>query len=216
MLGRPDPFFNHKAPHKKNFLEAMHRQYGVPQQGLPPRNDEMFKKAFAFREHEKSKYREMEDVNTRLRRENQQLTADTYAIRDLLTKFSSKVSVIKDAESSVGHRKEHTSIGHSDDEAGVYTRKPRDDGDNDGVGVIAKGSDAARGGVRVSTDDKHKRCEKGGTGRMRREVLPTVVPSVGGSSSEHIDEGPEPGDGPGSTRDGGGDGSDGEAGGGGE
>ena len=28
MFGRPDPFFTTEAPHKRNFLESLQRQYG--------------------------------------------------------------------------------------------------------------------------------------------------------------------------------------------
>ena len=188
MQGRYDPFFSHRAPHKKSFLESMTRQYGKST-ALPERDDGSYARAMEFRNKEKVRYGVMEQENERLRSEvvaltgrNAALNAETQKIKGLWEQLS-KVSTRSHDEYQ------------RDDATGSKRISPGAGGSNGSSGVVqsAKASTTRRVGVRNSGDkDTGKQETRGEAESVRREVLPADIPDTRGSTDEHSAEGSEP------------------------
>ncbi len=217
MLNRPDPFFNHSQPHKKSFLESLHRTYGQPPGGLPQRDDNAFKRALEFRHREKAQYQAMEMSNQQLQAEvarlsavNKDLQTETGEIRTLWEQLSKGLTIpdndaTADPTSSADGEqpvelKQKCPPKRRGGKASVHTGSAGNDSKGDGVVQPSEDRADSGRGVGFETDDEEGQRGSGGGESVRREILPTgSLPDTRRSASQHTAEGPEHGGGVEST-----------------
>jgi hypothetical protein len=88
MLGRPDPFFATRTPQRNGYLESLHRTYGEPVGALPQRNDELFARAYAFRQREKADQEAIQKAHQELQGRYDGLVSETKNIEALIEELS--------------------------------------------------------------------------------------------------------------------------------
>ena len=193
MFGRPDPFFTTEAPHKRNFLESLQRQYGKQTYGLPARDNPAFKRAMQFRESEKLHYAALQRDNDMLRGRlseveaaHNSLRAETDQIRKLWEQLSKPESKDESERPCTTDDTQRVRTGESDpsDESGRVVQRT-EDRDDSGGGAAVPGDAPAEG-----------TAGSGDADGVRREVLPAKsVRNPRRPAAEHTAEGPEPGSG---------------------
>ena len=186
-MNRTDPFFTTTLPHKRPFLESMHRTYS---NALPKRHEEGFARAIQFREREKQRYRGVEMENEQLRSKLEEMTAHL--------KEADEIHRLWKELSKAGAKVQRN--GRSSGSESVHTGASDGDGRTDGVGASANASSGAGSGSQSARDDEASGAEVGRPAdESGREVRPTDVDDARGPPSEHAPEGSERGGGAGES-----------------
>jgi len=172
-MRRPDPFFRSQKPHSNGYLESLHRQYGEPVGALPSRGDELFQRAYAFRQKEKKKYADLEREASLARKQVEEMRKETDQIRALFEQLSKVKQHHEPGSIQLGDQSVHE---HADAGAGV-----------------------GNGGGDLRVPDAGKDTSVAVGGSVPVEVL-RPDGDVRGQSEEHTAEGPEPASGAGATK----------------
>ena len=178
MLGREDPFFAVKKPHTNGYLEALHRTYGEPKSALPTRNDDLFRRAYEFRQREKAKYSELENDLKHSRAQFELLKLETDKMRSLFEQLSRPEANVSASNRATATDELHPGPNdHKDSNKGVDQRAAPSDGRSPSDG------DEGLHAAPVKEDSK---------GRVSKQVLHR---DSRGRSEEHPVEGSESGSG---------------------
>ena len=182
-MPRTDPFFRTERPHTNGYIESLHRTYGEAHTALPSRGDELFKRAYEFRQREKANYEQMQRTATEARAHAASMSSRNDELKQELDQLKPLFEQLSKLHVEKNER----------------PRAPGTDGSNNG-GAEHAGADARSGGG----GDAVQLAETGGEGgqEVGGDVPVKVLrpeEHVRGQREEHAAEGSELGSGSGAT-----------------